>query len=217
MVMPETVFIAGGSGYLGSALIPGLIERGHGVRLLTRGHSARRWPAGVETIVGNALDAASFNTAVVGADVYVHLVGVARPSPLKAREFVEIDLASVEIALAAARAAGVNHFVYVSVAQPAPVMRAYVAARARAESLIRTSGIPATILRPWYVLGPGHRWPILLLPLYALLERLPATRADARRLRPVSRAQMIAALIAAIEQPATGVRIVETAEIAAAG
>lgn len=217
MVMPETVFIAGGSGYLGSALIPGLIERGHGVRLLTRGHSARRWPAGVETIVGNALDAASFNTAVVGADVYVHLVGVARPSPLKAREFVEIDLASVEIALAAARAAGVNHFVYVSVAQPAPVMRAYVAARARAESLIRASGIPATILRPWYVLGPGHRWPILLLPLYALLERLPATRADARRLRPVSRAQMIAALIAAIEQPATGVRIVETAEIAAAG
>lgn len=217
MVMPETVFIAGGSGYLGSALIPGLMERGHGVRLLTRGHSARRWPAGVETIVGNALDAASFNTAVVGADVYVHLVGVARPSPLKAREFVEVDLASVEIALAAARAAGVNHFVYVSVAQPAPVMRAYVAARARAESLIRASGIPATILRPWYVLGPGHRWPILLLPLYALLARLPATRADARRLRPVSRAQMIAALIAAIEQPATGVRIVETAEIAAAG
>lgn len=216
MVMPETVFIAGGSGYLGSALIPGLMERGHGVRLLTRGHSARRWPAGVETIVGNALDAASFNTAVVGADVYVHLVGVARPSPLKAREFVEVDLASVEIALAAARAAGVNHFVYVSVAQPAPVMRAYVAARARAESLIRASGIPATILRPWYVLGPGHRWPILLLPLYALLARLPATRADARRLRPVSRAQMIAALIAAIEQPATGVRIVETAEIAAA-
>lgn len=215
--MPETVFIAGGSGYLGSALIPGLMERGHGVRLLTRGHSARRWPAGVETIVGNALDAASFNTAVVGADVYVHLVGVARPSPLKAREFVEVDLASVEIALAAARAAGVNHFVYVSVAQPAPVMRAYVAARARAESLIRASGIPATILRPWYVLGPGHRWPILLLPLYALLARLPATRADARRLRPVSRAQMIAALIAAIEQPATGVRIVETAEIAAAG
>lgn len=217
MTMPETVFIAGGSGYLGSALIPGLIERGHGVRLLTRGHSARRWPAGVETIVGNALDAASFNTAVAGADVYVHLVGVARPSPLKAREFVEIDLASVEIALVAARAAGVKHFVYVSVAQPAPVMRAYVAARARAESLIRASGIPATILRPWYVLGPGHRWPILLLPLYALLERLPATRADARRLRPVSRAQMIAALIAAIEQPATGVRIVETAEIAAAG
>lgn len=215
--MPETVFIAGGSGYLGSALIPGLMERGHGVRLLTRGHSARRWPAGVETIVGNAFDAASFNTAVVGADVYVHLVGVARPSPLKAREFVEIDLASVEIALAAARAASVNHFVYVSVAQPAPVMRAYVAARARAESLIRASGIPATILRPWYVLGPGHRWPILLLPLYALLARLPATRADARRLRPVSRAQMIAALIAAIEQPATGVRIVETAEIAAAG
>jgi len=72
--------------------------------------------------------------------------------------------------------------VYVSVAHPAPVMQAYVAARVEAEALVAATGIPATILRPWYVLGPGHRWPMLLLPLYTLLRLLPATRESAERL-----------------------------------
>jgi uncharacterized protein YbjT (DUF2867 family) len=29
-------------------------------------------------------------------------------------------------------------------------------ARTRCEEMIRESGLNATILRPWYVLGPGH-------------------------------------------------------------
>ena len=213
--VPATVFIAGATGYLGAALLPRLLQRGHRVRALARASSRARLAPGAEAVVGEALDAASFSAAVAGADTYVHLVGVARPGPHKARAFVNVDLASVEAALTAARAARVRHFVYVSVAQPAPVMRAYVAARERAEARIRASGIPATILRPWYVLGPGHRWPCVLLPLYALLERLPATRAAARRLRPVTLAQMAAALVEAVERPARGVRIVEAPEIAA--
>ena len=50
--------------------------------------------------------------------------------------------------------------VYVSVAHPAPVMRDYIAARTEAEDAIRKARVNATILRPWYVLGPGGdgRW-----------------------------------------------------------
>ncbi|HSD40612.1 MAG TPA: hypothetical protein VLD36_01990 [Burkholderiales bacterium] len=59
--------------------------------------------------------------------------------------------------MTAASAAGVRHFVYLSVAQPAPVMHAYIAARAAAETRLRASGLDAPILRPWYVLGRGHR------------------------------------------------------------
>ena len=75
------------------------------------------------------------------------------------------------------------------------------------------------MVRPWYVLGPGHRWPYLLIPFYALAERIPAMRAGARRLGLMTRAQMVAALVHAVEHPATGVRVVEVAEIreAAAG
>ena len=51
--------------------------------------------------------------------------------------------------------AAVDHFVYISVAHPAPVMHAYIAVRQEGEALIRATRIRATILRPWYILGPG--------------------------------------------------------------
>jgi uncharacterized protein YbjT (DUF2867 family) len=76
---------------------------------------------------------------------------------MKAAEFERVDLASIRATTAAAALAGARHLVYVSVAHPAPVMRAYIAARTRGEALVRECGVPAMILRPWYVLGPGHR------------------------------------------------------------
>jgi uncharacterized protein YbjT (DUF2867 family) len=107
-----------------------------------------------------------------------------------------------------------RHLVYVSVAHPAPVMRAYIAVRQEGEALVATSGIRATILRPWYVLGPGHRWPYVLVPAYAVLRRLPATRAGAERLGLVTHEQMVAALVRVVEAPPdSGVRIVEVPEI----
>jgi uncharacterized protein YbjT (DUF2867 family) len=143
----------------------------------------------------------------------VQLVGVPRPSPAKARQFREIDLVSGRASVNAARAAGVRHFVYVSVAQPAPVMQAYQEVRAEVESLLRESGVPATVLRPWYVLGPGHRWPYLLVPFYKLMESLPSKRETAERLGLVTHAQMIAALLRAVEEPAAGFRVVTVPEI----
>ena len=83
----------------------------------------------------------------------------------------------------------------------------------RIAALIRESGLPATILRPWYVLGPGHRWPVLLTPLYALAEVLPPTREGARRLGLVTLDQMLAALVAAVEAPADGWRSVDVPQI----
>jgi uncharacterized protein YbjT (DUF2867 family) len=95
-------------------------------------------------------------------------------------------------------------------------MKAYCAARAEVEAALRSSGMNCTILRPWYVLGPGHRWPYALIPVYWLMELIPATRESARRLGLVSIKQMVAALVAAVENPVSGVRIVTVPEISSA-
>ena len=195
------VFVTGGTGYIGRQLIPALFARGHEVRALVRPESLGRAPAGVTTVVGNALDASTFASAVNRTDTIVHLVGTPHPSPAKAAEFERVDLASIRASVAAARAAGIAHLVYLSVAQPAPVMRAYVDARRRGEEAIAHGGITATIVRPWYVLGPGHRWPTVLVPIVKVLEWLPATREAARRLGFVTLAQMVAALVRAVEHP----------------
>ena len=198
---------------MGRALITALLRRGHGVRALARQQSVQHVTAGAETVVGDALEPRTFADKVTPADTLVHLVGTPHPSPAKAASFRAVDLPSVDAALAAARAARIAHFLYVSVAQPAPVMQAYVAVRQAGEARIRASGIPATILRPWYVLGPGHRWPYLLVPFYALAALLPPLRETALRLGLVTIGQMVGALVASIERGPQGVRILDVPAI----
>jgi len=216
MTRTHEVFLTGGTGYIGRRLIPRLVTRGHRVRALVRPGSESKLPPGTDPIVGDALDASSFADRVAPADTFVQLVGVAHPSPAKAALFRRVDLASARASAEAAARAGVGHFVYVSVARPAPVMKAYQAARAEAEEAIASRKLDATILRPWYVLGPGHRWPIVLLPFYAIAERIPILRESARRLRPVPLENVLAALVQAVESPAHGIRVVETPELRAA-
>jgi uncharacterized protein YbjT (DUF2867 family) len=212
-VASHDVFVTGATGYLGRLLIDALVVRGHRVRGLVRRGSEAKLPPGAMPVVGDALDATTWAVRLPPSDTLVHLVGTPRPNPSKARQFREVDLPSIRASVSAATAAGVRHLVYVSVAQPAPIMRAYIAVRSEGEALIRASGIDATLLRPWYVLGPGHWWPYLLVPLYALLARLPSTADGARRLGLVSRGQMIAALVGAVEDPPRGVRVVGVPEI----
>jgi len=211
------VFITGGTGYIGTGLIPILLERGHRVRALVRPGSKAKLPAACEVVSGNALDANSYRQLVRPADTFIHLVGVPRPSPAKAAEFRAIDLVSAREAISACAELGVHHFIYLSVAHPAPLMKDYIAVRAECEQTIQDRHLNSTILRPWYVLGPGHRWPYALLPFYKVCEWLPFTRAGALRLGLVTVDQLILALVAAVESPVQGTRIVGVPEIRSAG
>jgi uncharacterized protein YbjT (DUF2867 family) len=209
------VFVTGGTGYIGSRLIPDLVRRGHQVRALVRSGSQIRLTPGAEGLIGDALQADTFAGAIPPADTFVSLVGVPHPSPAKAAHFRAIDLTSIQAAVTAATKSGIRHFVYLSVAQPAPVMKVFQEVRAKGEELIRASGMNATFVRPWYVLGPGHRWPIPLLPFYWLAERVPKLSESARRLGFVTIDEMINSLIWTIENPPTGIRIFKVPDIRA--
>lgn len=198
---------------MGRRLADELMRRGHKVVALARKGSEAKAPAGCALVVGDALDAASYEERIPKGATFVHLVGVAHPSPAKAAEFRAVDLVSIRAAVQAAKFAEVAHFIYVSVAHPAPIMRAYIAVRQEGESLIRSAGLRATILRPWYVLGPGHWWPVALLPMYWMMELIPATRESAKRLGLVTLKQMVAALAGAVDRPSGATRIVEAPDI----
>ena len=198
---------------MGSRLIPALQGRDHVLRALVRPGSEKKLPPKTEFVPGNALRMDSYTAQVPPADTFVHLIGTPHPSPAKAKQFQEVDLLSIQVASKAARDAGVRHFVYLSVAHPAPILEAYIKVRAEGETRLRETGIPLTVVRPWYVLGPGHWWPCALLPIYWLMEMLPSTQESARRLGLVTIRQMTNALVWAVENPPETIRILDVPEI----
>jgi uncharacterized protein YbjT (DUF2867 family) len=195
------ILVTGGTGYIGQHLIPQLIARQHRVRVLAREASLRRVPTGARAIVGDALNADSVAAALQPGDTVIHLVGTPHPSPTKADQFDRIDLMSIRCSVEAAKRIAVAHLVYVSVAQPAPVMAHYLWVRSLGEAMIREAALTASIVRPWYVIGPGRWWPKLIAPLYTLAECIPLTRATAERLGLVTIEQFVAAMVREIENP----------------
>jgi uncharacterized protein YbjT (DUF2867 family) len=199
--LARRVAITGASGYLGKALTVALTERGHHVLAIVRPGGSQRCAIGVRTAELDVFDVDALAGALRGCDAVVHLIGTPHPNPSKAREFQRVDLGSVRACVPACVRANVAHFIYVSVAQPAPVMQAYIDARAEAERVIADAKLAATVIRPWYVLGPGHRWPLVLVPFYLCAELVPSWRESARRLGLVTLRQMVDVLARAVDQP----------------
>jgi uncharacterized protein YbjT (DUF2867 family) len=210
---PTTVLLTGGTGYIGRRLIPELVTRGHRVRAIVRRGSERKVPEGAEVVVGDVRSYQSIAPFVSRNSVVVHLVGTPHPSPSKAAEFEALDYVAAHECIAAAKAGGAGHFVYVSVAHPAPIMHAYIDVRVRVETELRESGMPCTIVRPWYVLGPGHRWAYALIPMYWALSAIPSTRERAQRLGLVTIAQMIATLAWAVDTAGSESRMLNVPDI----
>jgi uncharacterized protein YbjT (DUF2867 family) len=217
----HAIFLTGGTGYIGSRLIPRLAARGHQVTAFVRPGSESKLPSGARALTGNPLSAEALRAALPGHDTWIQLIGTPHPGPHKAAQFQAVDARAVRAMAEILPGSPIRHAIYLSVAHPAPIMRPYIQVRSEGEARLRATGIACTFLRPWYVLGPGHRWPAILAPVYSLLERIPATRAGALRLGLVTLDQMLAALIQAVEadppDPPATPRILDVRAIRAAG
>lgn len=212
------VVVTGSTGYLGRSLSERLAARGHAVVAVVRPGSRARAPRGATPVEANALVTADVAGALQAGDTLVHLVGTPRPSPTKGAQFRAVDLPSIEASAGAARQRAARHLVYVSVAHPAPVMKDYIEVRRLGEALVTASGVPATVLRPWYVLGEGHRWPYVLVPFYWLARAWPPTRDTATRLALVTHGEMLNALVWSVEHPPpSGVRQLDVPAIRLVG
>lgn len=183
------------------------------MKAVVRPGSENKLAPGVSSIIADPLTTGSYTESLRGCDTFIHLIGVAHPSPAKAAQFRAIDLSSVQVAVKAARDAAIQHFIYLSVAHPAPMMHDFIAVRSEGETLLRASGMKATFLRPWYVLGPGHWWPYAILPFYWIAELLPPARESAHRLGLIAIAEMLRALVWAVEHPPDNVRILDVPTI----
>lgn len=158
-----TVAIAGGSGFIGRAIVRRLGDAAR-VRVLTRHPDAvrARLPGtGAEFVRADVTDPASLEAALKGAQVAVNAAqfdGYPVENPRQGLTFERIDYGGTIAMIAAASKVGVERFVYISGAAAdenshQPGFRA----KGRAERAIRESGIGYTIFRPSLVYGPEDR------------------------------------------------------------
>lgn len=210
----KTVFITGATGYIGKRLTKLLLQRGHKVIALVRKGSEQKVITGAEVVTANPFDPNSFQAFVPKGAVLVQLLGVSHPSPKKEKQFKEIDLRSVKASAEAAAIAGVSHFIYVSVATaPSKIMAAYQSVRKEGEEYGKSKKLNCSFIRPWYVIGPGHYWPVLLLPVYGVAELVPAWRQKARAMALVTIHQMLRAVIKVVEADPVPLRTIEIKQI----
>lgn len=129
-----TTLVTGGTGRLGRALVPRLLDAGHRVRVLTRGHRER---AAHDWAVGDLRTGTGLPDAVAGTDVIVHLATTNGRG----------DVPATARLLEAAAAAGAPHVLYVSIVGVDDAALGYYRAKRECERLVETSGLPWTLLR----------------------------------------------------------------------
>lgn len=164
--MNDLILVTGGTGAIGSRVVPLLREAGRDVRILSR-HPRTDEP-GVHHVAGDTFKNEGLDAAFRGASTVLHLAGGAKGDDVAARHVV-----------AAAKRAGIRHLLLLSVIGADDVPIGYMRMKAEAERIVRESGVPFTVLR----VSQLHS---LLLTVLAKLARMPLAIAPRDvRLEPI--------------------------------
>ncbi|MBF9142520.1 NAD-dependent epimerase/dehydratase family protein [Hymenobacter properus] len=194
--MPGRVLVTGANGFLGRHLVQELVQRGYPVRAMLRPGTAPPFPAawGVEYCeedLARPVNISHLSSLAEGCDAIIHAAALAQVNPARNPEVVLANIGGTENALRMARKAGVSRFVYVGTANvfgfgtqqnPGDEARPYagrhygldymdskVAATELVLRAIREENLPAVLVHPTFMLGPGDAKPTsnaLLLELY---------------------------------------------------
>lgn len=191
------ILLTGASGYVGSQLLPGLVEAGHEVRCLARDPDRLDAP-GAEKVRGDVLAGTGLDEALDGIEVAYYLVH----SMAGGGDFAERDRVAASNFAEAARKAGVRRVIYLGGLSPDESLdSAHLRSRHETADLLRSAAPEFVYARAAVVLGSGSA---SLVMLRELVERLPVMvcpRWIDVRTQPIAVADLVAALLHCAELP----------------
>src|SRR5215204_3728067 len=186
------ILVAGGSGFIGGAIVRELARRGEPVTVMShRPESVGDRFAGLNVAVrqGDARDAGSLKRAVQGMDTVISTMQFPNYPVENAKKgftFEEIDARGNDRLVAAAKEAGVSAYIYLSGAGASPDARQHwFRAKWRAEQAIAASGLRYTIFRPSWVYGPGDQSMNRYVTFTRILPFVPVIGNGRQRMQPV--------------------------------
>jgi NADH dehydrogenase len=200
------IFVTGGTGFVGKAVIHALQAHGFVARCLVRTGSEQRLRGfeGIERVPGDVLIPEGLAASLEGCAAVIHLVGIIREHPGRGITFERLHTSATAHVLEAARAAGVRRYLHMSALGTRPDARSrYHRTKWEAEELVRRSGLEWTIFRPSVIYGPGDGFVTMLARVIRRLPVVPIIGDGKYRLQPVPVEQIAEAFAAALHQPAT--------------
>ena len=196
------VLVTGATGYIGGRLIPRLIERGHGVRILVRDPrriAGRPWFERVEVAQADLMDSRGLRDALDGMDAAYYLVH----SMYAHGSFVDLDRRAARNFIEAA--GGIRQVIYLGGLLPqGPRLSAHLSSRAEVGAMLREH-LPALEFRAGPVIGAGSG---SFEMLRYLTERLPlmiTPRWVSNEVQPIAIEDVLAYLLLGLERSATGI------------
>ena len=180
---PLKIVVLGGTGFVGSHLVPRLHAAGHRITVLSRNREQHR-ELGVLPRVrvenANVHDADSLARRLEGADAAINLVGILNERGSDGSGFEKAHVALTETLIAACRKTGVRRILQMSALRAGEGASHYLRTRFDAETRVRNSGLAWTIFRPSVIFGPGDGLFFRFASLLSVVPVLPLARAGAR-------------------------------------
>lgn len=197
------ILILGGSGFVGLAICSKLVAAGHSVTVPTRlrDHARNLFPLpGVTVVETDVYDAGALARLASGMDAVINLVGVLNG------DFERAHVALTQNAIAACKSAGVSRYVHMSAlgaAENGP--SDYLKTKAKAEAVVRASGLDHTIFAPSVIFGRGDSFLNKFATMAHLLPPLVpmALPGASARFQPVWVDDVARAFVAALTAPAS--------------
>ena len=199
------VLLPGATGFIGSEIARALIAAGHEVVGFGRDPAlAARLLPGIGWISGDLrsmASAADWRPKLVGIDAVVNASGTLQ-SGLR-DDVTAVQSRAIRALVDACAEAGIGHFVQISASDAAiDAASPFMASKAEADAHLAVSGLSHTILRPGLVIGRNAFGGTELLRVAASLPATGVVIAGTGGVRCVGMADVVAAVMQALAEPA---------------